>query len=198
MKKQIKEKCWICENYKASLKYLKECKNFIWVSVGIFVLFCLVGFFVPLPEQFSEMILNFLKELIEKTQGMSQGELISFIFFNNLKSSFLAWVLGIGLGIFPVFVAILNGFVLGFVMKLSVSVSGFGSLWRIFPHGIFELPAIFISLGMGLRLGCFIFEKKKKNSFKEHFYNGLRVFVFVVLPLLIVAGIIEGTLIALG
>jgi len=68
-------------------------------------------------------------------------------------------------------------------------------LWRILPHGIFELPAVFIALGMGLKFGGFIFQKEKIKSLREYFWNSLRVFLFVVLPLLIIAGIIEGTLI---
>ena len=35
-------------------------------------------------------------------------------------------------------------------------------LFRLLPHGIFELPAIFISLGLGLRFGMFIFQKEKE------------------------------------
>ena len=70
-------------------------------------------------------------------------------------------------------------------------------LWRIFPHGIFELPAVFISLGLGLKLGTFIFQRNKLKAFAEFFWNSLRVFLFIVLPLLIIAAIIEGSLIFL-
>ena len=101
------------------------------------------------------------------------------------------------LGIYPVVATIANGFILGFVASMAVSSEGFFVLWRIFPHGIFELPAIFISFGLGLKIGTFIFQKKKFESFKKYFMNSLKVFLFIIIPLLIIAAIIEGGLIFL-
>ena len=92
----------------------------------------------------------------------------------------------------------INGYVLGFVAYLVVNSDGILVLWRLFPHGIFELPAIFISLGLGLKVGTFIFQKKKFESLKKYSLNSLRVFLFIVLPLLIIASIIEGSLIYLS
>ncbi len=186
------------EEYKKSWKYIKESKNFIYLVMGIFFVFTFIGFFIPAPDFLIHQILNFIQELIEKTKGMSQEELISFIFLNNLNSSFFGMVLGIFFGVFPVIAVIINGYLLGFVASLSVQDGGILVLWRVLPHGIFELPAIFISLGLGLKLGMFIFHKKKIESFRNYLWNSLRVFFFVVVPLLIIAGIIEGTFIFLS
>jgi len=68
------------------------------------------------------------------------------------------------------------------------------TLWKLFPHGIFELPAVFISLALGMKLGTFIFQKKKMNSFKDYLWNSFRIFIFVVIPLLVIAAFIEGYL----
>jgi stage II sporulation protein M len=175
-----------------SWKYLKESKNFIYVSIGIFFLFFLLAFFIYPPEIFLEYLREFIKELLEKTQSMSFSEITSFIFFNNLKSSFFGIILGVFLGIFPILALMANGYVLGFVSFLSVAEEGILSLWRILPHGIFELPAIFISFGLGLKFGSFIFQKNKSESFRNFLLNSLRVFLFIVVPLLIIAAIIEG------
>jgi uncharacterized membrane protein SpoIIM required for sporulation len=59
------------------------------------------------------------------------------------------------------------------------------------------LPAIFVSFGLGIKFGTFIFYKEKMKHFGEFFINSLRVFIFVVLPLLIIAAIIEGSLISI-
>ena len=131
---------------------------------------------------------------MEKTQDMSRYELIDFIFFNNLQSCFFGFLFGFFLGIFPIVIAILNGYVLGFVGKLAVEKGGISVLWSLLPHGIFELPAIFISLGIGLKFGTFIFQKEIGKSFKDYFFNGLKVFILVVILLLIIAAIIEGNL----
>jgi len=186
------------KEYKKSWNYLKESRNFIYSIIVVFFVFGLIGFFVQPPQFISEQILKIIEQLLEKTQGMSQVELINFIFFNNLKSSFYGMILGVFLGIFPVILAVFNGYLLGFVANISVSEGGVFSLWRIFPHGIFELPAVFISLGLGLKFGSFIFQKNKSESFRKFLLNSLRIFLFIVLPLLIIAAIIEGTFIAIS
>ena len=126
---------------------------------------------------------------------MSQIELIKFIFVNNIQSSFFGIIFGVFLGIFPVIGAIGNGYILGFVSLMAFEKEGIDVLLRLLPHGIFELPAVFISLGLGLKFGTFIFQKNKGELFKEYFWNSLRVFLFIVVPLLIIAAIIEGILV---
>ena len=194
-KRKINRKSFFVKNYSQSWNFIKESKNFIYTIVLIFFITSLFGFFLPLPEQVTENILKLIQELLEKTKGMSQLELIAFIFLNNIQSSFFGIIFGILLGIFPIIAAIANGFVLGFVASLSVSSEGFFVLWRILPHGLFELPAIFISFGLGLKIGTFIFQEKKFESFKNYLHNALRVFLFIIIPLLITAAIIEGTLV---
>jgi len=195
------------KEYKKCLLFLRESKNFIYSAILIFFIFTALGFFFgDLIDLFfksvfglnlNDQILAYIKNLLLQIEGMSTKQLMGFIFFNNLQSSFLGMIFGIFLGIFPLVAIISNGYVLGFVAMLSVKVQGAIVLWRIFPHGIFELPAIFISLGLGLRFGMFIFRHKKFSSFKDLFLNSLRVFLFIVLPLLIIAAIIEGSLIML-
>ena len=198
MKRRNKKNFNLRKNYRKSFNYIKESRNFIYTIIGIFLIFALIGFFVPAPEQLAEQIMEFIEELINQIEGMSQMELINFIFFNNLQSSFFGMIFGVVVGIFPVVAALANGYLIGFVAAMSVNEFGILSLWRILPHGIFELPAIFISLGLGLKLGTFIFQKKKIKFLKEYLWNSIKVFLFVVLPLLIIAAVIEGTLIFLG
>ena len=186
------------DNYIQSWNYVKESRNFIYIIIGVFFIFSLIGFFIPAPDILSEQILKFIQELLEKTENMSQGELISFIFLNNLQSSFFGMIFGIFLGIFSIIAGIANGYLLGFVASMSVKNEGSLILLKLLPHGIFELPAVFISLGMGLKLGMFVFQKEKFESLKRDFWNSLRVFLFIVIPLLIIAGIIEGSLIFLS
>lgn len=185
------------KEYKESWRYIKESKNFIYVAIGIFVAFFILAFFVHPSEALLNYIFEFIQKLLEKTQGMSSGELIGFIFLNNLQSSFFGMILGVVLGVFPALALIANGYILGFVSSLTVAEYGVLSLWRLLPHGIFELPAIFISLGLGLKLGSFVFQEKKLESFKEFFWNSFRVFLFIIIPLLIIAGIVEGILISI-
>ena len=183
------------EQYQISWDYIKESKNFIYSIIGLFFVFVLFGFFVPVPENIQNQILEYFESLVAQIQGLTWLELISFLLNNNAISGFFVLFSGFAFGIFPIFSTILNGFILGFASNFAVSHGGIFSLWKILPHGIFELPAIFISFGLGLKFSTFIFKKNKWESFKTFLEKSILVYVFVVLPLLVVAAIIEGTLI---
>lgn len=198
LKKQPNKNFSLKREYQKSWNYIRESKKFILIVLGIFLISALIGFFAPTPEFISKQITEFIKEILLKTEGMSQSQLISFIFLNNIQSSFFGMVFGIFLGIFPAISAIANGYLLGFVANFAIQEDGIFSLWRIFPHGIFELPAIFISFALGLRLGASIFSRKKFRKFNENFISSLKTFILIIIPLLIIAAIIEGTLIFLG
>jgi stage II sporulation protein M len=181
-------------NYFRSWNYIKESKNFIWGVVILFFISVFVGFLYQ-PPVVVNAILDYIKNILSKTEGMSSLNMIWFIFKNNIISSFMGIIYGFFLGIFPILATIANGYVVGYVSSYAISSSGVSSLLNLLPHGIFELPAIFISFGMGIKFGTFIFCKEKIKSFGKFFINSLRVFVFVVMPLLIIAAIIEGSLI---
>ena len=196
MKKKTRNKHPFFDHYRQSWNYLVESRKFIFSVIALFFAFSLFGFFVPAPDFLDERIIEFIRNLVEKTRGMSYPELTGFILFNNLKSSFFGMIYGALLGIFPVIAASANGYLLGFVASASVKSEGILVLWRLLPHGVFELPAIFISLGLGLKTGSFIFQKDKFKSLKAFFWNSFKVFVLIVIPLLIIAAVIEGTLIS--
>ncbi len=185
----------IKEEYKNIWKYLRESKNFIYFSIIIFFVSFLLAFIFPASGNLLNYILELITDLLEKTSKLSGFELILFILLNNLSSSFFGMIFGFFLGVFPFLALLLNGYVLGFVSSLSIAENGFSSLWRILPHGIFELPAIFLALGIGLRLGSFVFQKKGIDKFRYLFVNSIKTFLLIVLPLLLIAAIIEGTLI---
>lgn len=182
------------EEYKESFDFLKKTKPFIFAIIILFFIFVLIGFFVPAPSYLIEKISEFVRELSLKTENMSVFELIRFILFNNLQVSFFGMILGVFFGIIPVIFAVANGYILGFIFAVSVKAAGIGVLWRILPHGIFELPAIFISLGLGLKFGSLIIRRKIKEL-KDFFWKALKVFFLIIVPLLIIAGIIEGILV---
>ncbi len=197
MKRLNKKKGFFRENYRESLKYIKDSRRFIYSVIAVFLFFTLIGFFVPVPSILETKILEFIEELLRKTEGLSQRELIWFILWNNLQSGFTGMLFGVVLGIYSVIGALVNGYVLGFVSSKVVGGNSLFTLLRLFPHGIFELPALFISLGLGLKLGTFIFKKNKIESLKNYLINSIKVFFFVVIPLLVIAAIIEGSLISL-
>ncbi|MBI5803139.1 stage II sporulation protein M [Candidatus Pacearchaeota archaeon] len=223
----------ITKNYKISLKFLNDSRSYIYFCMVLFSVFFFIGLVLPTPNYISNQILDFIEKLLLETEGMNQFEITNFILINNLRSSFFTMAFGVFLGISPIVMIIVNGYLLGFVSSLSVGALGIASLWKLFPHGIFELPAVFISAGLGLQLGFpfvyryfrYYFEKKNfiallagilflfpsvivtllfnKKLRKEQMFdfaprvkNSLKVFFFIVIPLLVVAAIIEGALIS--
>jgi len=189
-KKRIKER-----NYEICWEYLKESKTYFLIILLIFLFFVLIGF--SFPVFLVDVIEKFLRELVEKTAGMNFFQLFIFIFQNNLLTAFVGLLFGIFLGLFPLLLSFMNGYVLGFVSRKVVEAEGYGILWRLIPHGIFELPALIISLGLGLRLGMSIFNKNPKKKFLYNLENSLRVFLFVILPLLLIAALVEAGLVFL-
>ncbi|MDO8467671.1 MAG: stage II sporulation protein M [Nanoarchaeota archaeon] len=192
-----KKKTSLLGQYKLSWNYIKESQKYIWSIVILFFLFSLIGLFFPVPFGLEGKLMDVLKELVAKTEGLKGLDLIGFIFWNNLQASFFGIVFGALLGLFPFLATVFNGYLLGFVSKIVIGKESIFSLWRLFPHGIFELPAVFISFGLGLRLGLFFIERNDKD-WKYYFVNSLRVFILIVIPLLIVAAIIEGILISIA
>lgn len=182
-------------NYGKCFSFLKESKNHIYFMLGMFFIVAIFGFIFPIF--FKEQIFDLMKQLSAMFEGLNAYQTIALIFLNNLKASFMMIILGFIFGIVPILSGINNGYLLGFVARYSVRENGILVLWRILPHGIFELPAIFISMGLGLKIGLGILlrGKNKNETFKRNFKESMRVFLFIIMPLLIVAATIEGLLI---
>ncbi|MFH1803167.1 MAG: stage II sporulation protein M [archaeon] len=180
--------------FKEAKSYLGESKHYIFIAIGLFIFASIVGFLFQENLSFLDLL---LKDLLEKTMNLNTPEMTFFILQNNLQSAFISIILGIVLGIFPLVSDITNGLILGYVLAKTSAIAGITSWWRILPHGVFELPAIFISFGLGIKLGfsAFINREHRTKEFKRRFYNTMNVFLMVIIPLLIIAAIIEAILI---
>ncbi len=189
----MKKQKFLVKNYSACWDFFRECRWHIVFALGIFALTFIIGF--AYPVFFRAEIFSFIEKLVLTLEGKTIIELTGIIFFNNLKASFMAIILGIGIGIFPLTTSVINGYLLGFVARETVNHNGIFILWQLFPHGIFELPAIIFSIGIGLKIGWDMFSSETGKKLKHNFREGLRFFVFVVFPLLVIAAIIEGLLI---
>jgi len=187
--------------------YIKESRKYIYFAAILFILGTLGG--IVFQGQLGALD-DLLKGIIDQVKDLGLTELIWFIFKNNSLSAFFALSLGVFFGLFSMFNATFNGVILGYVFSKAVSKEGIGVVWKVLPHGIFELPAILIAVGLGIRLGLGFFENyslfsflssskkgKSKNDFAKRFYSSLKVFFFIILPLLAIAAVIEGLLIFL-
>ena len=147
--------------------YLKSSQKPILFIIVLFALSILIG--VINADNLQDLINPLLKDIISKTENLNTIELIIYIFSNNALTSLVGILSGIFLGVMPLVTTITNGVILGYVMERTIQIAGLGEIWRLFPHGIFELPAVFISLGLGIKLGFtplinYIQYYKKKNK----------------------------------
>ncbi len=196
--KKSKKKFSLIQEYKKSFEFLKESRNYVFFVVALFFLISLVVFSDFQNEQINEIVKEELKKLVEEFQGLNVFQTICKIFFNNATVSFFSILLGMFFGVFTLVLILVNGYVIGFVSRMAVDESGWKIIFTLIPHGIFELPAVFISFALGLKIGMFFLDKNPWEKLKSNFKNSMRVFIFVVIPLLVVAAVIEGVLIILA
>jgi stage II sporulation protein M len=181
--------------FKESFEFIIESKKYIfYVSFAFLILSILVALGLQ-SEILNEKIIEELKKIMERFEGKGIIATMFLIFQNNLTVAAISLILGIGLGIVPIFVLISNAYVIGFIAETAVREAGILILFRLVPHGIFELPAIFISLAIGIKLGMFPFQKNPKEYLKTNLIKSIKAFLLVILPLLFIAAIIEGLLI---
>ena len=121
----------------------------------------------------------------------------SAITTNNLSVSFAIFAGGIAGGLGTVYMLVLNGVLMGVIAVACHRADMSLSLWSfVAPHGALELPAIFIAGGAGLLLGKGVLAPgflSRRESLVQAGETAVRL-VLGVIPLLLVAGAIEGFL----
>lgn len=138
---------------------ISSIRGYLIFITCLFVFSLGMGYF--LSEAFESYLsgqLDGLKEIKEALdrQESPQWALFFLIFVNNALKAAIVLVLGFAFGIIPVFFILLNGLLVGFVLKLATEHNQdpiMLFLTGILPHGILEIPAILISAAIGLKLG---------------------------------------------
>jgi len=119
----------------------------------------------------------------------------SAIMTNNLSVSFSTFALGITAGIGTVWMLAFNGLLFGVVTAACWEAGMTNQLYSfVAPHGVLELPAIFMAGGAGLLLAkglLFPGTLPRKDSIAHEGGRAVRL-VLGIIPMLIVAGTIEG------
>jgi len=117
------------------------------------------------------------------------------ILTNNIGVAFMAFALGITLGIGTVGALLFNGFLLG----IFAAVAGWGdtsvAFWSlILPHGCIELTAIFIAGAAGLMIGAALLAPGRRSRRDALMERGGEAVLLVLgtIPMFVVAGLIEG------
>lgn len=118
----------------------------------------------------------------------------SAIMTNNLSVGFATFAMGITGGLGTLYMMVFNGLLMG-VIGMACHMSGMSlKLWEfVAPHGVLELPAIFIAGGAGLRVAVgllFPGYLPRRESLVRGGNEGVQLLLGSI-PILVVAGVIE-------
>ena len=194
--------------------------RFLKIFIIVTVIFLLAAFlshayFVNHPDQAKKKAIDLFKKLQKKIPPQATGfNKFLFLSLNNSTALFIPILSGLIPFLFlPLLGVFANGVSLGVVTSIS-SLKGFKVmhilLFSIVPHGIFEIPALIYATSLGVWLTLQISKKIlhtvsmepvylfSKNNL-DHRYERLfplfmrifRTWIGVILPLLLVAAMIE-------
>ena len=180
-------------HYKSSLEDLREARPSIFLAALLFI--SGIGLGLAHPE-WSQEGLSSMKHFAGHLPDKSMPALIAVIFLKNVLAAVLSVVSGPLLGILSFFAAIVNGLLLGAVFSYAAHTHRTAVtdvIIPLLPHGLFELPAMFMAWGLGIWQGIWFFEKNRTGTLRERRNKSLSALLLIIVPLLLVAAIIEGT-----
>lgn len=148
-----------------------------------------------IPSAFGQSPLNAGTEFLP---GLDTGG----IFTHNVRTLFLSMVLAMfSFGTAPLLVLATPSALIGF---FTMQMAQGGADWLMFlvafilPHGIIEIPAAVLATTFSLRLGASLTAGSEGEPTGERFMQALadwvKVFVFMVVPLLLIAAFLESSL----
>ena len=208
----LKRESMFCRFYRAQWEqFLNKFLGVFIFSAALFILTAVLAYiyFLYHPEQAQSVFAKLAEILRRKIPLQSGFKQALAIFINNSMGSFLALFLGLIPFLFlPVLSIISNGTAMGIVSAVSSTqgIDPFKVFISIAPHGLLELPALFYAAGLGIYISREIFihlffsESSKKPFFspeniREPFIPLVKkvfiTFVSVILPLLMIAALIE-------
>jgi uncharacterized membrane protein SpoIIM required for sporulation len=186
-------------------RIFRETFNYTLAATLLFLFAALVGALLTLHDAAFEryFVGPAMMETIEHHEMWTEDVLTikplasSKIMTNNISVCFATYASGILAGLGTIFEMLLNGFMMGVIGVACFEANMSNMLWSfVAPHGVLELPAIFISGGAGLVLGrglLFPGLLPRRESLAQAGAKSARL-IFGVIPTLIVAGTIEAFL----
>ena len=190
------EERWTKWSRPEQANYFRELKPFMVASVLLIVAGAIFGIVSSISSpEIAGARSEAIKEFSRLFLGLSKPYLALAIFLNNGLKTLAVIVLGTFGGILPLIFLLVNGYVLGLVLHASLQSRGlFVFFLAIAPHGVFELPAILLGTSIGLMLGARAIKQmlgREERALGREVARGLRFFVTVIVPLLLVAALIE-------
>ncbi len=195
----------VWEFYRSGLpQVLRETLVYTLLSTTIFLLSGLIAWwyawsdpnFIDLvvPESLIKLVRDDGELWMGRIMGDSPGN-SSGIMTNNIGVCLRSIAGGLMAGLGTLYILIFNGIMIGGIAALVAQNNLAYPFWAfVLPHGALELPAIFISGGAGLMIAkALLFPEgyRRLDAFK---IEGPKIaqIIFGMIPMLLVAGTIEG------
>lgn len=192
---------WLKKQHRALWQFYRETfGEALLMTAAAFLIICLLGFGVSLfDKSIPEFVVNYFSQMIQNSNIITDEGAIRFgaLLANNLRASVFSVLYGFIPFIYLTALAVgMNALILGVLAAYYVS-NGTSLLIYfagILPHGVFELSALLIAFALGLLLCRRITQYVRKNTkgmMKPLLCNIARSFVMHVLPLLVMAAVVE-------
>ena len=174
-----------------------------WPLVGCvagFLLFSVLStVFFTVRSDLAASLMQFFMDSVGENILSDSGELSMLpLLLNNLRACLVSVLLGfIPFFFIPALSVLINAGIIGAV--LAVSARGGIPIWLtvlvgLLPHGIFELPALFLGFSLGVSL-CLTMTKSvvrlDGSAITAELKNIVRVYLLNILPLLVIAAAVE-------
>ena len=176
--------------------------RYCMAAFGVFVVGAVIGMLLTFQDpDFQLSVLGpHMVETIQRHEMWTHSILAvkplasSSIMTNNMSVSFMTFAMGITAGLGTLYMLFFNGLLLGVIGSACWFAGLSLSLWSfVAPHGVLELPAIFIAGGAGLRIAyglLFPGVLPRRDSLARAGREGATL-ILGTIPLLIIAGVIE-------
>lgn len=177
--------------------------KFLWIMGGAILFSVMLYWFLLSNQEVTEMMMTQLVQMFEElgvSPEMSLVEMFRIILLQNLRAAFLTVAFGlIPIIVLPLFSSIVTVSSVS-VLLAFIQLQGENPLqtflFGIVPHGIIELPALFLSASLGVFLSLNIARRifsgeDQQRELMDVISQVGRSFLLVVVPLIIIAAVIE-------
>lgn len=185
-----------------------------WRDVRPYFIFALILFLAAVvvggtPSGATDLIQDQIRNMEELTREIEaadnpQAAFFWTIFKKNVLACVMTMFMGIGAGIFPLFTLVLNGMLMGFLFGRMADAGepvGLLIVKGILPHGILELPALFLAAGFGMMYGVgllrgvfgSLFGKTDPWGLFVRSIRGTIPALVILVVLLLLAAVVEST-----
>ncbi len=176
--------------YTSIFSDIRRAVPFIILAFIVFSLGIVIG--LAFPGTFSDMLKSF-KQMAFAYGQREAAVLVLMIFFRNSLAALISIGLGPFLGVIPCVAALLNGILVGMVISLVEGPEKIRAMLTLIPHGVFELPAIMSAWGLGIWRAAWYFQgRNPEDSPRQRRRSAYRVYYALIVPLLLIAAVIEG------